>query len=144
VYVSPDGSLFLPVGDDFVSGALYYGTKMADVLRAFALRTAVAGSTFYVTDEGQEETYAGRVNADGSLSDVRVFANRGGEGTALGPDGGVYLAAGQVYAYSPAGTLLEEIEVPERPTGLLFGGRDGRTLFILARSSLYSVHLNAQ
>ena len=33
-YVSPDGSVFLPAGNDFVKGALYYGTKMADVLRA--------------------------------------------------------------------------------------------------------------
>lgn len=141
VYVSPDGSLFLPAGDDFVSGALYYGTKMADVLRAFALRPATVGSTFYMTDEGQEETYAGRVNAAGSLSDVHVFANRGGEAVTAGPDGRVYLAAGQVYIYSPQGKLLEELDVPERPTGLLFGGRDGHMLFILARESLYGVHL---
>ena len=30
-----------------------------------------------------------------------------------------------------------EIDVPERPTSLAFGGKDGRTLFILARTSLY-------
>lgn len=139
-YVSPDGSLFLPAGDDFVEGQLYYGTKMADVLRAFALRRAKEGQTFYVTDEGQERTYAGRVQPDGSLADVKIFANRGGEGVTVGPDGRVYLAAGQVYVYSPEGKLEGEIDVPERPTGLLFGGKDGRTLFILGRSTLYSVH----
>src|SRR6202012_2475453 len=50
-YVSPDGTTFLPAGDDFVHGALYYGTKMADVLRAFSLAPAKPGSLFYVTDE---------------------------------------------------------------------------------------------
>jgi gluconolactonase len=29
--------------------------------------------------------------------------------------------------------------VPERPTQIAFGGKDRRTLFIAARSSLYSV-----
>ena len=40
-YISPDGTAFIPAGEDFVSGALYYGTKMADVLRAFGLARAV-------------------------------------------------------------------------------------------------------
>jgi sugar lactone lactonase YvrE len=139
-YVAPDKSLFLPAGDDFVEGRLYYGTKMADVLRAFAIRPAPVGSTYYVTDEGQEQTFAGRVNADGSLSDVHLFADRGGEGVTVAPDGRIFIAAGQVYAYTPAGKLSEEIDVPERPTGLLFCA-DGRTLYILARTSLYSVDL---
>lgn len=139
-YVSPDGTLFLPAGDDFVEGTLYYGTKMADVLRAFAIRPAACGSTFYVSDEGHEETYAARVNQDGSLRDVRVFANRGGEGVTVGPDGRIYLAAGQVYIYTTDGTLAGEIDVPERPTGLIFGGH---TLYILARTSLYSADLDA-
>ena len=50
----------------------------------------------------------------------------------------LFLAAGQVYVYSPAGRLLDTIDVPERPTQVVFGGKDGRTLFITARSSLYS------
>jgi sugar lactone lactonase YvrE len=139
-YVSPDGTGYLPAGDDFVEGALYYGTKMADVLRAFALRPAAYGSAFYVSDEGHEETYTGRVNQDGSLRGVRVFANRGGEGVTAGPDGRIYLAAGQVYIYTTDGTLTGEIDVPERPTGLIFAGR---ILYILARTSLYSVDLDA-
>jgi sugar lactone lactonase YvrE len=137
-YVSPDGTVFLPAGDDFVEGALYYGVKMADVLRGFALRPAIYGRTFYVSDEGHEETYAARVNQDGSLRDVRLFANRGGEGVAAGPDGRVYLAAGQVYIYTVDGKLTGEIDVPERPTGLIFSGH---ILYILARTTLYSVSL---
>ena len=51
----------------------------------------------------------------------------------------VYIAAGQIYVYNHAGNLIGVIEVPERPLQLVFGGVDGRTLFIPARTSLYSV-----
>ena len=140
-FVSPDGTTFLPAGDDFVFGALYYGTKMADVLRAFSLAPAKPGSLFYVSDEGQKRTFVGTVNQDGTLADVKLFANRGGESVAVAPDGNVYLAAGQIYIYRPDGTQVGEIDVPERPTSLRFGGSDGRTLFILARTSLYSAQM---
>jgi hypothetical protein len=137
-YISPDGSTYLPAGEDFVGGALYYGVKMADVLRAFSLGKAIPGKTFYVSDEGQKKTYAAQVKDDGSLADVRLFANRGGESVAVGSDGRVYVAAGQIYVYRADGSLAGEIDVPERPTSIVFGGRDGRTLFILARTSLYA------
>lgn len=137
-YMSPDGTTFLPAGDDFVDGVLYYGVKMADILRAFSLGKAEPGKTFYVSDEKQKTTYATTVNDDGSLAHVKPFANRGGESIATAPDGKVYIASGEIYVYRPDGTLAGEIDVPERPISIAFGGRDGRTLFILARTSLYS------
>jgi sugar lactone lactonase YvrE len=137
-YVSPDGSTFLPAGEDFVGGALYYGVKMADVLRAFSLGKAMPGKTFYVSDEGQKRTYSAQVNADGALTKIKLFANQGGESVAVGPDGKVYIAAGQIYVYRADGSPAGEIDVPERPTSIVFGGERGQTLFILARTSLYS------
>ncbi len=56
-------------------------------------------------------------------------------------DGNVYLAAGQVYKYRPSGALLGTIPVPERPIDLLFGGPDGRTLFVFTHTSLYAIRL---
>ena len=137
-FVSPDGSIFLPAGKDFVTGQLYYGTKHADMLRAFGLAAAVPGQPFYVTDESAEKTYVGKVGADGALADLRLFAQQGGEGLAVDDQGNVYIAAGQVFVYDPAGHLIDTLNVPERPAQLLFGGPDGHTLFILARSSLYA------
>ena len=52
----------------------------------------------------------------------------------------VYIAAGDVYVYRPDGTPVRKISIPQRPTNLIFGGQDGRTLFILARTSLYEWH----
>src|SRR5262249_43962289 len=60
-FVSPDGSVFIPAGEDFVSGELYYGSKMHDVLRAFGMARAVPGRRFYISDEEGEKTYSASV-----------------------------------------------------------------------------------
>ena len=139
-FVSPDGTTFLPAGEDFVTGKLYYGSKLNDTLRAFGLAPAVAGQPYYVSDESGEKTYVGSVGVDGTISDLRVFADQGGESVTVDDKGNVYIAAGQVFVYNPSGNLIDTIEIPERPSQLLFGGSDGSTLFVLARSSLYAVH----
>jgi sugar lactone lactonase YvrE len=138
-YVSPDGTTFIPAGEDFVRGDLYYGTKMADVLRAFGMTQAVAGKPFYVSDESEQKTYVATVAADGTLTGAKLFAEEGGESVTQDAAGNVYIAAGQIYVYNSAGRLIDTIDVPDRPIDLVFGGKDGRTLFILARGSLYSV-----
>jgi pectate lyase-like protein/SMP-30/gluconolaconase/LRE-like protein len=138
-FVSPDGTTFFPAGEDFVTGELYYGSKLNDTLRAFGLAPAVAAQPFYVSDESGEKTYVGSVGVDGAISSLRLFAERGGEGVAVDDKGNVYIAAGQVFVYSPSGDLIDIIDIPERPSQLLFGGTDGSTLFVLARSSLYAV-----
>jgi sugar lactone lactonase YvrE len=50
--------------------------------------------------------------------------------------GNVYVAAGQIYVYDPAGRQIATIQVPERPVQLIFGGADHQKLFIPARGSL--------
>ena len=138
-FVSPDGTTVLPVAADFLNGAVSWGVKSSPQIRSFGLAQAVPGQPFYVTDEAELTTWAADVNPDGSLKDLRLFVEQGGEGVAVDSQGNVYLAAGQIYVYSPAGKLLDTIEVPERPLQLVFGGSDGQTLFIPARTSLYAV-----
>jgi hypothetical protein len=138
-YLSPDGTTFLTAGRDFTTGAMAWGVKSADVLRAVGLAPAVPGKPFYVTSEADVMTWSGTVGPDGNFTDFKPFVEQGGESVAAGPDGNVYLAAGQIYVYDPAGKLIDTIETPERPIQLVFGGPDGRTLFIAARTSLYSV-----
>jgi sugar lactone lactonase YvrE len=138
-YLSPDHSTFIPASEGFVSGATSWGVKSSALIRAFGLATAEAGDLVYVTDESDETTWVGVAGADGSVSELRTFAYRGGEGTAVDEAGHVYIAAGQVHVYDASGRFLETIEVPERPLQVAFGGPDGRTLFIPARTSLYAV-----
>jgi hypothetical protein len=140
-FVSLDGSTFIPAGEDFVTGKLYYGSKMHDVIRAFGLAPAPIGRTVYVCDEEEQKTYKATVGDDGALANLALFVNVGGESVAEDGQGNVYIAAGQIYVFNSDAKLIDAIEVPERPTQLLFGGPDRRTLFIAARSSLYSARL---
>ena len=129
----------LPAGGDFLNGAVSWGVKSSPQIRSLGLAPVVPGQTFYVSDEAELTTWAAVVNEDGSLRDFRLFAEQGGEGVAVDSRGNVYIAAGQIYVYSPAGKLMDTIEVPERPLQLAFGGVDHRILFVPARSSLYAV-----
>jgi sugar lactone lactonase YvrE len=138
-YVSPDGTVFIPGDDAFVQGPPYFGYKFGYILQAFGLVTAVPGKPFYVTNEAEQRTYSGSVNADGTLSGLKLFAEQGGESLTQDSAGNVYLAAGQVFVYNSAGKPIDMIAVPERPLDLVFGGKDRRTLFILTQSSLYAV-----
>ena len=49
-----------------------------------------------------------------------------------------------VHGYGGNGKLIGKIAVPESPANLCFGGEDGKTLFITARSSLYSIKTNVR
>jgi sugar lactone lactonase YvrE len=145
-YVSPDGSLVLPAGRVFRQPANQYypgidttGWRWSHNLDAFGLMTARAGDRVYVIASAENRTYRATVSPDGTLRDLAPFAERGGEGVAVGPDGSVYVLNGQIFVYDPSGRLLRQIDVPERPVGLAFGGADRRTLFILARHTLYAV-----
>ena len=100
--------------------------------------TAKPGTRVFVTNGSEVKTYSGVLRAGGALTDLKVFANRGGESVVQGPDGRVYVANGQIFVYAADGNELARIDVPERPLQLLFGGIDRRTLFILTHHALYS------
>jgi sugar lactone lactonase YvrE len=138
-YVSPDGTTFITAGKDFVSGAMSWGVKSADLLRGFGLTATAPGQPFYVTSEAEVTTWKATLGPDGNVVDLAVFAQQGGESVAVDAAGNVYLAAGQIYVYAPDGRLVYAIDAPERPIQLVFGGPDRRTLFITARGSLYGV-----
>ena len=138
-FVSPDKSVFISVKQDFIDNDLYYGIRMQDVIRAFGLSPVDPKRPFYVSDASEEKTWRVTIGADGSISNPTLFAEQGGEGVALDAEGNVYLAAGQIFVYNPSGTVIDTIKVPERPLQLLFGGSDGKTLYILTHTSLYSV-----
>ena len=55
--------------------------------------------------------------------------------------GNVYVANGQIFVYDPAGKQIGQIDVPERPIDIVFGGADRRTLFILAHHALFAVRV---
>jgi gluconolactonase len=86
------------------------------------------------------------VKDDGTLASGREFCriDKGvPDGIRCDAAGRVWSSAGDgVHVFSPEGKLLGKIPVPESPANLCFGGEDGKTLFITARSSLYAVRTN--
>ncbi|WP_269714915.1 glycosyl hydrolase family 28-related protein [Caulobacter sp. NIBR2454] len=139
-YVSPDGSLVLPAFRVWQQGPPdHVGWRWADSLQAHGLIGAKAGERVFVTNESEAKTYSGKVGAGGTLTDLKVFANRGGESVAVDGQGRVFVANGQIFQYAPDGKLIGRIDVPERPLQLIFGGENNKILFVLTHHSLYAV-----
>ena len=98
----------------------------------------------YVADSGKpRHIRLFDVAADNTVGEGKVFCkiDKGGpDGIRCDSDGRVWSSAGDgVHIFAPDGILIGKILVPEGPANLCFGGDDGKTLFITARKSLYSI-----
>ena len=102
------------------------------------------GKTLYVTDNAGGKTFAYAIQEDGTLAHKKLFAPEGSDGMTIDEQGNIYLTNRAVRIYDPKGTLIETIQVPEGPANVCFGGKDGKTLFITARTSLYSVNMKVK
>ena len=113
-----------------------------DMVRPNGVTGTPDGSILYVADHGDSKIFRYSILDDGTLSDKQLFAEEGSDGMTLDTRGNVYLTNSAVKVYNPAGRLIETIEVPERPTNVCFGGKEGKTLYITARTSVYKIEMN--
>jgi gluconolactonase len=98
----------------------------------------------YVADSGTpKHIRVFDVGADGMLSNGKVFCalDKGApDGIRCDSDGRVWSSSGDgAQVFNPDGKLIGRILLPESAANLCFGGEDGKTLFLTARKSLYSV-----
>ena len=105
--------------------------------------------TLYIADSGRpHHIRAFDVREDGTLDGGRIFCvidTGGPDGIRCDERGNVWSSAGDgVHIFAPDGKLLGRIKTPQTPANLCFGGEDGRTLFITARTSLYAVETNVR
>jgi phosphatidylethanolamine-binding protein (PEBP) family uncharacterized protein len=95
-----------------------------------------------VADYGANQTYAYTVNNDGTLSNKQLFAAVGSDGMDLDAAGNLYLTTpNKVQVFDAAGKHLRDIQTAENPTNVAFAGKDGLTLFITARTAVYTLSL---
>jgi sugar lactone lactonase YvrE len=118
--------------------AIMAGGTWRPNLQASQLAAFTPGTSHYLTSEDDGRTYRVTLGADGKLSSA-LFTERGGTSVVTDADGNVYIAGSHVWIYDGGGRPLGVLEIPERPGSLAFGGQDRRTLYITARSSLYSI-----
>jgi len=102
------------------------------------------GKILYVADIQAKKTWKYDIQSDGSLSNKTFFAPNGSDGMTLDNKGNVYLTSGKVWVYNPAGELIKEIEFPERPANICFGGKKRNILFVTARKSVYTLDMKVR
>lgn len=105
--------------------------------------------TLYVIPSGQAEMMCYPVEGAGKLGKGKVFCTlkqpegrkgTGGDGLTVDEKGNLYITSQLgLQVFSPAGKLLGVLELPEQPANVTFGGKGLKTLYVTARTSLYTI-----
>jgi len=102
------------------------------------------GKYLYVADIKGKTTWRYTIYPEGALGNKSWFAPAGSDGMTLDSEGNVYLTFGKVLIYNSKGEKLGEIELPESPSNLCFGGKKKDILFITARTSVYTLKMKVK
>lgn len=102
------------------------------------------GKILYVADIQAQKTWKYNIQPDGSLANKTFFAPNGSDGMTIDNKGNVYLTSGKIWVYNPQGELIKEIECPENPANVCFGGKKRNILFITARKSVYTLKMKVK
>jgi gluconolactonase len=100
------------------------------------------------SDEKEPVIYVFEVKADGTVGEGKIFCRiqvGAPDGMRCDAEGNVWSSAGDgVAVFSADGKRIGKVTTPEPAANLCFGGEDGKTLFITARTSLYAVKTNVR
>jgi gluconolactonase len=105
--------------------------------------------TLYVIPTSQADMMAYPIEAPGKIGKGKVFCTlkqaegkkgSGGDGATIDSKGNLYITSAiGLQVFDPSGKLLGVISLPEQPSNCCFGGADLKTLYVTARTSLYTV-----
>jgi gluconolactonase len=135
---------------------VYYIAPGGDVTRLIddlpnpnGITLAPDEKTLYVIPSGQAEMMAYAVESPGKIGQAKVICKLqqragqtrgGGDGVAMDGKGNLYITSALgLQVFNPSGELLGIIALPEQPANVKFGGADLKTLYVTARSSLYTI-----
>jgi len=134
IRVKPDGSASLVADCEYPNGLAFSPDERV-------LYVANTRFAMYI--------HAIDLDGDGNMTGRRIFADMSSDEKEGVPDGMKVDAEGRVYCTGPGGTWvfaadgerLGIIRTPEVPANLCFGGPDLKTLFLTARTSVYSLRV---
>ena len=117
---------------------------ISDMVRPNGVIGTPNGRRLYVADHGAGKTYVLKINKDGTL-DRQAALRRAGLRRHDHRQPGQRLPDGQGrHRLQPQGPEDRGDPVPERPANVTFAGKDDQTLFITARTSLYSIPMQVK
>ena len=131
-YLSPDRTSFTRVDEDLIVPNGIVGSP--------------DGKKLYVGHIEPEETYVYDINSDGTLSNRQLFCSMRTDGMTIDQLGNVYLTNERgVTAFNKNGVEIANIPTGEGWTAnVVFGGENGKTLFITALGSVYGIKMNVK
>jgi len=146
-----DGVYRIRGARDVRAGAPPDSTRLQLLIRDLPRPNGIAFSpdekVLYVSNSGPPKWMRYSVHADGTVDDGSVLYDASSEKGVGGPDGikvdrrgNVWGSGpGGVWILSPTGVHLGTIPVPERVGNLAWGDEDGKTLYIVASTSVYRI-----
>jgi gluconolactonase len=156
-----DPAFRAPIPLPQVKTCVYYLTPSGEVSRLVDDLTNPNGvilspdeKTLYVIPSGQPEMMAYPIESPGKLGAGHVLCKltqaedqrkRGGDGVAMDRQGNLYIASMiGLQVVTPGGKMLGIIRLPEQPSNATFGGKDMKTLFVTARTSVYKIPMQVE
>jgi gluconolactonase len=139
---------------DFAGIFMWKEGKVTLAIKDFATPSGLAFSPDekYLYANGSQNKYVRRydVQPDDTLTNSQMFIDMssdtaGGitDGMKVDTKGNVYESGPKgIWVLSPEGKHLGTILTPEFVANLCFGGRDNKTLYIAARTSVYKIRVN--
>ncbi|MCC5927889.1 MAG: SMP-30/gluconolactonase/LRE family protein [Cyclobacteriaceae bacterium] len=130
-YITPDGKNIFRVDKDLEKPNGIIGTP--------------DGKKLYVADIRANKTYEYKINADGSLSDKKLFAELGSDGMTIDNQGNIYLTGKGVTVFDKTGKQIAQIPIDANWTAnVCFGGKDRKLLFITAMDAVYGLRMKVK
>jgi gluconolactonase len=126
-------------------------TVATDFVKPNGLAFSPDEKLLYIADTGASHDPDGpkhirrfQVRDDGTLAGGEVFADCTAglfDGFRVDHHGNIWTSAADgVHCYTPDGTLIGKIKVPQTVSNITFGGPKKNRLFITATQSLYSIY----